>query len=171
MVWGGKGANATWFTDNPEAVHAINWLPLHGGSLYLGHWPNYGRKNYEALLAENDGPAWDEWADLVWMYRALSDPDNALRQMEQSRLAERPHRRLRERGNSPANTYHWIRTLTELGAVDPTVTADRPLYAVFKHGGRRTYTVYNASDHPDRVTFSDGTVLQVGPRTWAVKPE
>ena len=23
MVWGGKGANATWFTANPEAVHGI----------------------------------------------------------------------------------------------------------------------------------------------------
>ena len=37
MVWGGKGANGTWFSAEPEAVHGINWLPVHAGSLYLGH--------------------------------------------------------------------------------------------------------------------------------------
>ncbi len=38
MVWGGKGARETWFSANPELVHGINWLPMHGGSLYLGHY-------------------------------------------------------------------------------------------------------------------------------------
>ena len=33
---------------NPEAVHGINWLPIHGGSLYLGHYPAYVEKNYAA---------------------------------------------------------------------------------------------------------------------------
>src|SRR5207253_742727 len=53
MVWGGKGANATWFSAKPEHVHGINWLPLHAGSLYLGHHPAYVEKNYAALVKES----------------------------------------------------------------------------------------------------------------------
>src|SRR6202035_5411999 len=29
MVWGGKGAYATWFSGDAEAVQGINWLPIH----------------------------------------------------------------------------------------------------------------------------------------------
>ena len=72
MVWGGKGANGTWFSADPEMVHGINWLPIHGGSLYLGRFPEYVEKNYQALCAENGGTNWSAWSDLIWMYRALT---------------------------------------------------------------------------------------------------
>jgi len=52
MVWGGKGANATWFDANPQSIHGINFLPITGGSLYLGRHPAYARKNHTALLGE-----------------------------------------------------------------------------------------------------------------------
>ena len=156
LVWGGKGVNETWFTRNPEAVHGINWLPIHGGSLYLGQFPAYVEKNYAALVAENGGTKWDEWADLVWMYRALSDPRDAHRQME-SAGGKAPS----EAGNSPANTYHWIANLAKLGRVDATVTADEPLAAVFRQGRMRTYCVYSPADHPRTVRFSDGHRVDV----------
>jgi endoglucanase Acf2 len=164
MIWGGKGANETWFSGNPEAVHGINWLPFHGGSLYLGRWPDYVRKNYAALVAENDGTNWDQWADLIWMYRALVDPDDAMRQFE-----GRPRNFQPEAGNSLANTYHWISTLKALGQVDRSVTADCPLYAVFRKDGRRTYVVYNMRDEPRTITFSDGTKLDVQSAGFTVK--
>lgn len=163
MVWGGKGANATWFTANPEAIHGINWLPIHGGSLYLGHFPDYVAKNYAALAVENKGTNWDEWADLIWMYRALVDPEDAVRQFQAS--AEKT---AFEAGNSRANTYHWISTLANLGRVDATVTANTPLYAVFVKGQQRTYCVYNPTDKPRSVTFSDGHLVQAKGRGFAV---
>ena len=151
MVWGGKGANETWFSANPEAVHGINWLPIHGGSLYLGRWPDYVQKNYRALVAENKGTDWDQWADLIWMVRALVDPPDAIRQFD-----ARPDAFAPEAGNSLANTYHWIRTLDALGHVDRSVTADYPLFAVLRKGDRRTYVVYNMEDERRTVRFSDG---------------
>ena len=154
MIWGGKGANGTWFSANPEAVHGINWLPIHGGSLYLGRYPDYVRRNYDALVAENGGTDWDQWADLVWMYRALDDPQDAIGQ-----LAARPPGFAPEAGNSLANAYHWIHNLGALGHVDRTVTADYPLYAVFRKGDRKTYVVYNMENTGRTVTFSDGTTL------------
>jgi hypothetical protein len=53
-----------------------------------------------------------------------------------------------------------------MGRPDFTVTADTPLYAVFKdEGGARTYLAYNARNEAMRVTFSTGKVLEVPPRS------
>ncbi len=164
MVWGGKGVNETWFTKNPEEVHGINWLPIHGGSLYLGRYPDYVRKNYEALKAENNGEAWDSWGDIVLMVRALSDPADAIRQYEA--LGEKLPI---EGGNSRANAYHWIHVLNALGAVDRTVTADYPLYAVFKKDGKKTYAVYSMEAGARSVTFSDGMAVKVSGKGFAVE--
>ncbi|MHB1037226.1 MAG: glycosyl hydrolase [Pirellulales bacterium] len=156
MIWGGKGANGTWFSGNPEAVHGINWLPIHGGSLYLGRNPAYVEKNCRALVAENKGTDWDSWADIIWMYRALASPREALDAFEAA-----GDRYPAEGGNSRANTYFWLATLQALGQVDPTVSADDPLYAVFRKGDQRTYAVYSMRNQPRTVTFSDGFRLEV----------
>src|SRR5688572_17133939 len=60
MVWGGKGANGTWFSNKPPVVHGINFLPIHGGSLYLGLHPDYAKRNYDALVQENKGDRFSE---------------------------------------------------------------------------------------------------------------
>lgn len=164
MVWGGKGANATWFTANPEAVHGINWLPVTGGSLYLGHDPRYVRKNYEALVQENGGAQWDEWADVVWMYQALYDAPGALKAFE----ADYQSAKL-EGGNSLPNTYHWISTLGALGTSNGSITADATLVAVFDRGKVRTYAAYNHDAQPRTVTFSDGFKLTVPAKDFATK--
>lgn len=163
MVWGGKGANGTWFSANPEAVHGINWLPIHGGSLYLGHYPEYVRRNYEALVRENGGTQWDEWSDIIRMYRALSDPDDALQQLRAA-----GDRAPVEAGNSRTNLHHWIYNLSALGQVDRTTTANHPLYAVFTKGGRKSYVVYHTGDRPKAVAFSDKTRLTAAPNGFTV---
>jgi hypothetical protein len=52
-----------------------------------------------------------------------------------------------------------VRFLNEVGAVDTTVSADTPLYAVFRKGGKRTYVVANANGRKQTVAFSDGKVM------------
>jgi endoglucanase Acf2 len=182
MIWGGKGANGTWFSGNPEMVHGINWLPVTGASLYLGRYPDYVRKNYAALMEENkaddekkaakdggktvpgDGRNWDAWSDIIWMYRALSDPADALAQFDARKPSLKP-----EGGNSFANAYAWITSLETLGEVDRTITADAPSYAVFSKSGKRTHVAYNFGDKPRAVTFSDGVTLQCPAKNFAVK--
>lgn len=155
MVWGGKGANGTWFTADPQLVHAINWLPIHGGSLYLGLYPNFADKNYRALVAEHHGDRFNNWADLIWMYRALNDPADAIRM-----LGAAGPRFKAEDGNPRANTVHWIYNLERLGRVERGVTADYPLYAVFRKANRRTHIAYNMHPQPRTITFSDGLKLE-----------
>jgi endoglucanase Acf2 len=176
MVWGGKGANGTWFSANPELVHGINWLPITGGSLYLGRYPEYCAKNYAALVSENaaehgkiaakpaPGEAWDQWADIMWMYRALSDPADALRQFNARPTGFKP-----EGGNALAITYSWLTALSDLGQVDRTITADIPFFAVFKKAGKRTHVAWNLGAEPRNVTFTDGFSLVCPPKQSATK--
>lgn len=173
MVWGGKGANATWFSANPEAVHGINFLPMTGGSLYLGRWPEYVRRNHAALVRENlefdrlqaqrkqqpapthDGTQFDQWADLMWMYQALVQPDAA-----RSAWDARPARFEPEPGNSRAQTGVWIAAMQQLGTVDRTVTGSAPFAATFIREGRRTLLAWNLGGTVRKVRFSDGTVVE-----------
>ncbi len=164
MIWGGKGTYETWFSGKPEIKHGINWLPFHGGSLYLGLYPEYVRRNYDDLAAERGNTDWQDWADLVWMYRALDDPADAMRMFEARPASFKP-----EAGNSIANAYHWIGNLAALGHVDCTVTADYPLYAVFRSSAGRTHVVYNMEAQGRTVRFSDGATVQAPARGFAVK--
>lgn len=157
MLWGGKTVgDGVWWTGNPEEVHGINWLPIQAGSLYLTQFPDYTRQNYEALVAENGGTNWNEWGDIIWMYRAVQNPADAINQMNAGIGSL-----LIERGNSRANTYHWVHNLNALGTTDRAVTSDHPLYAVFNKQGKRTYVAYNMSGAPITVSFSDGAVVTV----------
>jgi endoglucanase Acf2 len=163
MVWGGKTVgDGVWWTGNPEEVHGINWLPIQAGSLYLTQFPDYTRRNYEALVAENGGTNWNEWGDIIWMYRAIHDPADAINQMN-SGIGSL----FIERGNSRANTYHWVHNIDALGTTDRAVTANHPLYAVFNKQGRRTYVAYNMSNAPITVAFSDGTAINVSANSFS----
>ncbi|MFN5287299.1 MAG: glycosyl hydrolase [Planctomyces sp.] len=164
MVWGGKGANGTWFSDNPEEVHGINFLPFTSASLYLGRHPAYPPKNFAALIRENaardgnDGRQFDRWADLMWMYRALSDPQDAA-QMRQKRPADFQY----EAGNSQAATFAWISLLQQLGTPDCSETADSPWTATFHDGNTRSRIVWNLTQQPQTVRFSAGQQITAPP--------
>ncbi len=163
MVWGGKGVHETWFSRQPAAVHGINWLPFHGGSLYLGQYPEYARRNHAELVRESGGER-DFWPDLVLMYQALFDaPGAALRLDAEGQTVPI------EAGNSRGNLHYWVRNLRGLGTVDRSVTADCPLYAVFDGGAGRVHVAYNMLDQPRAVSFSDGARLVAPPRGFAVE--
>lgn len=163
MVWGAKGVNETWFSNKPSIMHGINWLPFHGGSLYLGLYPEYCRRNYDALVRENGSDKWTDWGDLVVMYRALDNPADALRQYHAA-----PAMPI-EAGNSRTHLYHWIQTLNALGRVDRAVTANYPLYAVFTKDGKRSYVVCNLDAAERAVKFSDGTTVRAAAKSFAVQ--
>jgi endoglucanase Acf2 len=166
MVWGGKGANATWFDANPQSVHGINFLPVTGGSLYLGRYPAYARKNYTALLSElaefrvtaKKGGApqapLDHWADVLWMQQATFDAVGA-----KANWAKRPPNFKPEAGNSFTQTELWLQVFEAFGTIEAAVTADTPFAAVFTKNGKRSYVAWNLSDKPVTVTFSDRTLL------------
>ncbi|OPZ84526.1 MAG: Xyloglucanase Xgh74A precursor [Firmicutes bacterium ADurb.Bin419] len=175
MIWGGKSVHTTWWTNDPIQVHGINMLPITGASLYLGTDPKYVKKNYDSI--------WDEWSkwltirpgdqngdpklwqDILCSYYALYDPEEAISKWDKNALPES--------GESKAHTYHWMLSLKTAGLPDFTVTADTPLYSVFKNksNNKKTYVVYNASDSAKQVKFSDGTSFAAKPNSMTVVKE
>lgn len=154
MIWGSGGAYATWFSGEAEMIQGINTLPVTGGHLYLGLRPDDVVDNYDEMVATNNGDP-TVWQDILWSYLALGDGERALAALDGDQ--EYPV----EEGESRAHTYHWIANVAALGTLDPTVTADSPVAAVFTKNGERTYVASNITPSPLTVEFSDGTSLAV----------
>ncbi len=160
ILWGDGGAYATWWTANPEEIHGINFLPITGGSLYLGRNPGYIATNYNDMRTNNGGDE-TEWRDIIWSHYALYDAATTVTKFNNN-AAYAP-----EAGESKAHTYHWIHNLNAMGQLDKTITANVPTYAVFNKGGTRTYVAYNPGSAAITVTFSNGVTLSVPARSMA----
>ncbi|MFD6735917.1 glycosyl hydrolase, partial [Micromonospora aurantiaca] len=168
MVWGDGGSYSTWFSAAPEMIQGINMLPITGGHLYLGDFPEYVKANYAELVTNKGGPP-TVWQDIIWEFLALGDGEQALRNFRANSGFTS------EEGESKAHTFHWIRNLAALGTVDTSVTANHPLAKVFVKNGARTYVASNITARSLTVTFSNGTTLVVpagktatsGAYTWS----
>jgi endoglucanase Acf2 len=171
QVFGGKFAYNTWWTEEPHQIYGINMLPFTPASTYLGADPAYLRSIFATLPAEetryrqharipSNSPPADIWQDALATCLALADADAALaRWSKQGNV---------ESGETRTHTLFWMLSLREMGTPDFSVTADTPLYAVFKNAvGARTYLAYNARDAALHVTFSDGKGLDVPPHSIA----
>ena len=157
MLFGGKYAHNTWWTDEPRQIHGINLLPITTASMYLGRDPDFILRNLEAMDKESeifksrgkraDPP--DIWGDIFLKYRALAQPQEALAQWQRWGSVEF--------GETRTHTLHWLLTLNERGTPVLDVTADTPFYGVFRNAsGQTTYWAYNFSSQTRRVQFSDG---------------
>lgn len=166
MVWGGKGAFATWFSGDIDCIHGINWLPFTPASIYMGRHPDYVKENAGRIISQRPGGRDFNtgWGDLVVMFNALADPAMAVDWFE-----AHPDCKI-EGGNLHAFMDHWIGTLATLGTNDATVTADHPFTNVFTRNGARSHAAHNFGGTPLTVTFSDGVKLTVPPRATAVSP-
>lgn len=166
MVFGGKYAHNTWWTDEPRQIKGINLLPVTTASAYLGAHPQYIERSLGTL--DGDIATWlsrgksytqvpkDIWGDIFGKYRALADPAKALAQWERWASVEL--------GETRTHTLHWMLSLQQMGTPDFSVRADTPFYAVFKRpDGARTHLAFNAGKAPITVRFSDGKTLQVAP--------
>ena len=171
QLFGGKYIHNTWWTDDPRQITGINLLPITTASTYIARHPAYVRKNLAALKDEQaiwagrgkkvDPP--DIWQDVFAKYLALADPAAALAQWNRWGAVEL--------GETRSHTLHWLLSLEQSGPPDTGVTADTPLYAVFRRAdGRRTHLAFNAGKSPITVRFSDGQVLQVAPGALARSP-
>ena len=105
-VWGNSYDNGTFWTSDIAASYGIELYPIHGGSLYLGHNPDYVQILWNEM-ADNTGILTNEpndnlWHDVYWEYLAFIDPASAI-----DLYNSYPDRSLKY-GISDAQTYHWL---------------------------------------------------------------
>ncbi len=136
MVWGAGGKYDTWFDQDPAMIHGINFLPLTGGSYYLGRHPAYVEKNFQVMLKRSHGEI-TTWRDPVLMFRALSDPEDAMKLYKQDRFF-RP-----EFGASRSMTLLWLSSLVRFGLPDFEIPEASPFALTFKSEGKKTKVVFD----------------------------
>ena len=164
-VFGGKYDDSTWWTEEPRQRLGINALPLTPASTYLGRDPRYVGALFAQLPAAQTTYAAHGgyvhvtrqiWNDVLAEFLALADPQAGMQFWRPGAPVEA--------GETRSHTQFWLRSLREMGRPDFSVTANTPLYAVFRQrDGRRTYLAYDAGSKPIEAKFSDGEVLQVAP--------
>ena len=171
QVFGGQYIHNTWWTDEPRQIKGINLLPITTASTYLGRDPKYVQRNIAALKPEMETyaaygkkppypPPADVWQDIFAKYLALADPAQGIASWDRWGSAEL--------GETRSHTLHWMLSLAEMGTPDFSVTADTPLYSVFRRAdGRKTYLAFNAGKAPITVRFSDGKVVTAAPGALA----
>ena len=168
MVWGDGGSYGTWWTANPEEIHGINFLPLNGGSLYLGRDPDYVKRNFQNLISSNrnfhnggfegDPEKLDRWQDVILEYLALADPDSAIKKYAEF------ERDSSEFGETKLHTKHWLWSLQHFGTPATEIKCDHPTAIVFRSkNGSLNYVVFNATPETKTVTFSDNKQFDVPP--------
>ncbi len=165
MVFGGKYAYSTWWTEEPRQIQGINLLPITPSSTYLALGKPYLQRFFDGLQASrrayeasgmSDGTPADIWQDVFASFRALSDPAEALRSWNPRGAVEL--------GETRTRTFFWLHSLSAMGAADLSVHADTSQYGVFKRDdGTRTYLAHNSGQAPRLVRFTDGTTLTVAP--------
>ena len=101
----------------------------------------------------------------MWEYLAFINPDSAI-----AIYNSFPGRDLKF-GISDAQTYHWLHSMSVLGRVDASLTADYPLAAAFKNNGEQIYVAHNYGNTAINVTFSDGYVLTVPANSMATSKD
>jgi endoglucanase Acf2 len=163
MLFGGKYAHNTWWIDEPREIHGINLLPMTTASMYLARDPSFILKNLAAMDVESSHykkrvePS-DIWNDIFLEYLALAQPKEALTKWSNSASVEF--------GDTRSHTLHWLLTLQQRGRPLLDITANTPLYGVFRTPeGVTTYLVYNVSEQPRQVRFSDGQLMTAAPKS------
>ncbi len=171
MLFGGKYAHNTWWTDEPRQIKGINLLPVTTASTYLATDPAFIKRSLGTLQSDmagyaahgkkpNNPPPADIWQDVFAKTMALADPAEGLSMWDRWGSFEM--------GDTRSHALHWMLSLADMGQPDLSVTADTTLFSVFRRAdGSRTYLAYNATRSPINVRFSDGKVLSVAPGALA----
>jgi endoglucanase Acf2 len=164
MLFGAKYAHNTWWTDEPRQIKGINLLPMTSASVYLAQDRPFIDRSLAALKTDietfesrgKQAVPRDIWQDIFAKYLGLSNPALALKQWDRWGSVEL--------GDTRTHTLHWLMSLNEMGVPDQTVSADTPLYSVFRRGdGTLTYLAFNGRKSPISVRFSTGKVIDVPP--------
>jgi endoglucanase Acf2 len=150
MVWSNGGAYGTWFSGDRGCIHGINFLPVTGGSLYMGRRPDYVPLNYAEGFTGT-------WADVFYEFLAFADGPRALSLFSGLSSAVA--------AGSMALVYYNIASCNAAGHLCTSVAGNVPSYAVFDKETVRTYTAYNPDFKPTTVTFTDGFSMEVPARS------
>jgi hypothetical protein len=145
MLFGGKYAHNTWWTDEPRQIKGINLLPMTTVSTYLGRDPNYMRRNLAALKEETK----------IYNSRQAAQPaaGHLAGHLRQVPGAGRPGRRAWPAGTAGAPWSWATPARTRCTPAEPAADGPARFQRHGRHAavqrvqaadGKRTYLAFNA---------------------------
>ncbi|MFW5949801.1 MAG: glycosyl hydrolase [archaeon] len=173
LVWGGGYSHSTWWTERAEDTYAINVIPANGDKLYLGWDEEHAGAVYDELVSIKGDEKFAFWPGILTEYQAFSDPDSALDRFQDWESGNYPAGDgyyAADMSNSKLHTYTMLTALDELGSPTNEVVSDGTFSHVFvDDSGQKNYVVYNPTEETQLISFSDGTGVEVQPRSLAVE--
>ena len=164
IVWGLKCDYSNFFIASNLWNHAIEYIPVTATSLYLGYYPDYVEKDYNRIKDEKFELE-KQVTSIVASYLAFFNPSDAMNLWKDKNKANSET----DGCDTKAHIQSFISSMGQLGQVNtkrewnPKV----PTYARFSKSNDNTDVVYNPSDNPITVTFSNGQSKEIPPHTVA----
>jgi endoglucanase Acf2 len=163
--------HVTYFGDQEQYVHGIEYLPLNPGVNYLARDTTWAQSEYRNLLTEakaepdpKTGVApqdeldfGDDWTHVVLGLKYMIDPKYTTGLMEANyKLSPSDPRYIMDDKEVAGMTYFYAHAQQNLGYFSSKFHTDFPASSVFERNGKFTYaTVYNATDSPQTATVYD----------------
>jgi endoglucanase Acf2 len=164
----------TYFGDQEQFVHGIEYLPLNPGVNYLARDTTWAQGEYRDLLreakAEPDVDAsgnvtyfndeldfGDDWTHVALGLKYMIDPKYTTGLLEANyKLDPSDKRYIMDDKEVAGMTYFYAHAQQNLGYFSSKFHTDFPASSVFERKGQFTYaTVYNATDSPQTATVYD----------------
>jgi endoglucanase Acf2 len=163
--------HVTYFGDNEQYVHGIEYLPLNPGVNYLARDTTWAQGEYRDLLREakaepdpKTGVApqdeldfGDDWTHVALGLKYMIDPKYTTGLLEDNyKLTPSDSRYIMDDKEVAGMTYFYAHAQQNLGYFSTKFHTDFPASSVFERKGQFTYaTVYNATDSPQTATVYD----------------
>lgn len=170
IIWGDGAVFSTWFSAAYAHILGIQGLPTNPLTLHVGLHADYMKEYVTLGLAESSnakpsGLPDDQWRDIWWNLWAMTDATAAIADYDSVTSYDA------EAGETKAHTYHWLKTFEQLGHLATgtgELTADYPAAMAFVNGSVTTYVIYNFSDQPIDVTYSNGEKITASGQNFTV---
>lgn len=164
----------TYFGWDAIFMQGIQWMPISPALDYLSENKAFAAWDYARLMQDKLIGGWHAdsktaagylgdsggWGNVALSYLQRSDPDEAARIFDE--CWTQGDKEFTTFGTNGI-TYFVTHAHRSHGDLSWEVTADSPTARAFDKDGKRTYQVYNPSDTPLTVRFSDGYSATVAP--------
>ena len=167
--------HVTYFGDQEQYVHGIEYLPLNPGVNYLARDTAWAQSEYRDLLREakaepdvnaqtgavtqfNDELDFgDDWTHVALGLKYMIDPKYTTGLLEANyQLSPSNPRYIMDAKEVAGMTYFYAHAQQNLGYFSSKFHTNFPASSVFERNGQFTYaTVYNATDSPQTATVYD----------------
>ena len=162
ILFNGGRSYGTWFSGRALHIYGIQWLPWGPIHNYMAQDRDHAAFLYESLMTQEGNPAdeaaafGDDWANVVFAYEQMFDPDHVAERLDAYYAADHAMIKTYPTGGL---TYYYTHSNRGLGEIQWDHHISIPTSASYYNSTTDVYSfvVYNTHDVEEVATvFQDG---------------